>query len=117
MAGNALQRLMHLDGEGYFSDPDEWNKGVAELRAQQLGIDVLSEAHWTIIHHIRQHYLQHGSLPSMSHICRAHHLAPQAWTELFRHGPAEAWKIAGLPDPGEEAKAYMANEDPEPLRH
>jgi len=26
--------------------------------------------------------------------------------QLF-HGTREAWRIAGLPDPGEEARAYM----------
>jgi dissimilatory sulfite reductase related protein len=108
---------MHLDEEGFFIDPHEWNLELAELRARQMGIPELSEAHWTIIFHIRQHYLLHGSLPSMSHICRAHHLDRQVWRELFQHGPTEAWKIAGLPDPGEEARAYMANEDPRPLWH
>ena len=117
MATVAIQEMMHLDGDGFFIDPNEWNEALAELRARQMGIDTLSDAHWTIIHHIRQHYLQYGSLPSMSHICRAHNLDREAWMELFHHGPVEAWKIAGLPDPGEEAKAYMANEDPYPMRH
>lgn len=27
-------------------------------------------------------------------------------------GPLEAWKVAGLPDPGEEARTYMENLEP-----
>lgn len=117
MAIQSAHEMMSLDAEGYFTDPKAWNPGLAELRANQLGIGSLSDEHWTIIFHIRQHYLLYGSLPSLSHICRAHNLNREAWMQLFHHGPVEAWKIAGLPDPGEEAKAYMANEDPDPCTH
>lgn len=45
--------------------------------------------------------------------------SPSGWNDPAEHcvkqlfgGPLEAWRIAGLPDPGEEARAYMANMEP-----
>jgi tRNA 2-thiouridine synthesizing protein E len=42
----------------------------------------------------------------MSQVCRTHDLDRNAIKNLFG-GCRQAWRIAGLPNPGEEAKAYM----------
>ena len=99
-----------FDDEGFLKDPHMWNEVLAERMARELGIERLTRAHWDVIRYIREHYLSYGSLPVMSHVCRVSHLEKHAWHDLFDKGPKEAWKLAGLPDPGEEAKTYMENE-------
>jgi tRNA 2-thiouridine synthesizing protein E len=41
-------------------------------------------------------------------VCRELDLVSDCVCALFG-GPLEAWKVAGLPDPGEEARVYMEN--------
>jgi tRNA 2-thiouridine synthesizing protein E len=101
-----------IDDQGFVTDPDLWDRDLALAMAAQLGIDELSEIHWQVIDEIRAHYLEHGSLPWMGHVCRSLDLEDNCFYRLF-HGPLEAWKIAGLPDPGSEARIYMENEEPE----
>jgi tRNA 2-thiouridine synthesizing protein E len=45
-------------------------------------------------------------MPYMSRICRIMHLGKHGVQRLFG-SCREAWRIAGLPNPGEEAKTYM----------
>jgi len=66
----------------------------------------LGPDHWSVIFYLREHHLENGSLPVMSHVCRVMHLGKYAVEGLFG-GCREAWRIAGLPNPGEEAKSYM----------
>jgi tRNA 2-thiouridine synthesizing protein E len=99
------------DENGFLRDPGDWDRDLAGRMAARLGVDSLGEDHWRILEHIRQHRLQRGTLPWMAHVCRELELDEDCFLRLFG-GPIEAWKIAGLPDPGEEARVYMENEEP-----
>ncbi len=55
---------------------------------------------------MRGRYFENGSLPVMRLVCRANGLDRQKAHKLF--GSCKSlWRVAGLPNPGEEAKAYM----------
>lgn len=95
-----------FDEDGFLSDPALWSTQLAEDTARADGIGNLSEGHWAIIQLLRDHYLNFGALMPTSHLCRVSKQHPQCVSELFR-SMAEAWRIAGLPNPGEEAKSYM----------
>lgn len=95
-----------FDAAGFMLDPTAWNEDIARHMAKRDGIGPLTEAHWKIIHHLRHHWLDCHSIPAITHTCHLVGMGPQCLEELF-HGAREAWRIAGLPDPGEEAKAYM----------
>jgi len=45
-------------------------------------------------------------LPSLRRVCRATGLSRDEVHDLFG-GCLPVWRIAGLPNPGEEAKAYL----------
>lgn len=94
-----------FDHDGFLADPLKWNEEAARHIAADDGIDELSDAHWAIIRFLREHYLA-GGLPAVSHVCHANNFERQCIPSLFRSVRA-AWRIAGLPNPGEEAKAYM----------
>ena len=83
-----------------------WSEEVARQIAADDGIGELSEAHWKVIHTLREHFVQYGALPPMRLACDLNHLDPHCTDDLF-HGAYEAWHVAGLPDPGAEAMSYM----------
>ena len=97
---------LEFDEDGFLLDTDNWNRTIAEQIADADGIGSLSDVHWTIIQQLRNHYLEHGSMLPPSHICHMVQLDPHCITDLFQN-MREAWRIAGLPNPGEEAKSYM----------
>lgn len=97
---------LHFDEDGFLTDAQRWSKQVARMIAEMDGIGPLGPNHWAILYYLREHHLTYGSLPPMSQVCRTHDLDRNAIKNLFG-GCRQAWRIAGLPNPGEEAKAYM----------
>ena len=96
-----------LNPDGFLNKPQSWTREIASAIAHQDGLPELTHDHWVIIGELRDHYQKFGAaLPAFSHICHRHHLGKYCVDRLFR-SEREAWRIAGLPDPGEEAKAYM----------
>ncbi len=94
-----------LDEEGFLIDPSAWDRSFTEHRAMQSGI-TLSDKHWLLIDLIRDKYLRLGALPPMRSVCKKIGLHRQALKEQFG-SCLNLWKMAGLPNPGEEAKTYM----------
>lgn len=97
---------LNFDEDGFLRNPALWSERIAEQIAREDGIGELSEGHWSVIHYLRRHYLSFGSLMPVSHVCRVNQLDRSCVSGLFR-GLREAWRVAGLPNPGEEAKSYM----------
>ena len=96
-----------LDPEGFLCDPEVWTEELARAIAHTDGVPELTPDHWAIIHALREHYHRFGTAPpAFSHLCNTHQLGRHCVENLFR-SEREAWRIAGLPDPGEEARAYM----------
>ena len=94
------------DEDGFLLDSTSWNRRIARDMADLDGIGPLGPDHWAFIHYLREHHQSYASVPPMSQVCRTQHLDRHAVQRLFG-GCREAWRIAGLPNPGEEAKAYM----------
>ena len=83
-----------------------WNEELAQSIAIADGLGELTEAHWKVIHTLREHFVQYGALPPMRLACGVNQLDPHCTDELF-HGVYEAWHVAGLPAPGSEAMGYL----------
>lgn len=95
-----------FDQSGFLEDPLSWDESMARIIARNDGVE-LTPDHWLIIHSLRTHYFTYGAVPPMfAHLCVVNHLGKHCIDHLFT-SQREAWRIAGLPDPGEEAKAYM----------
>ncbi len=93
------------DQDGFLADPLNWDEDMARNIATDEGVSELREEHWAIIHFLRDHYVE-GGLPAVSHVCHANKFERLCIPGLFQ-SVRTAWRIAGLPNPGEEAKAYM----------
>jgi tRNA 2-thiouridine synthesizing protein E len=94
------------DKEGYLKNLADWNPNVAAALAAAEGIE-LSDAHWEIIHAIREFYQQFDHCPN-NRILVKHIKQTLSDTKgnsiyllgLFPEAPAKkAAKIAGLPRP------------------
>jgi tRNA 2-thiouridine synthesizing protein E len=93
-------RLIDVDGDGFMTNPDEWNEEVASLIAKYDGIDSMNEKHWAIVNIIRQNYEEKGNAPMIRTICQKAGLRLREIYELFPLGPARgACRVAGLPKP------------------
>ena len=92
--------------EGFVNEQGVWSEELAQRLAQQDGIGDLGEEHWRVIHSLRKHFLQYGAAAPERYACHTAELDEHCIHRLFRSS-REAWRIAGLPDPGEEYKAYM----------
>jgi TusE/DsrC/DsvC family sulfur relay protein len=94
-------KKLTLNEEGFLTDPQQWDKQVAEVLAKVAeGIDKLTPEHWAVIEFIRDHYEKTSLAPMVRSICKTTGLPLRRIYELFPSGPAKgACKIAGLPKP------------------
>lgn len=98
---------LRFDPEGFLLDPNYWNREVALTIASKSGHDTLVHDQWVMIATLRKYYFKYHSPPLMHFICHASHFGPHCMKTLFGDDAREAWRIAGLPNPGEEAVAYL----------
>lgn len=95
-----------MDEEGFLLDPNHWTPELATELAGAAGIEGLEDIHWQAIEFLRRKYLDLGALPPMRRVCR--HLGVDRYhVKTLFGGCRQLWQIAGLPNPGEEAKTYM----------
>lgn len=99
--------LPTCDEEGFLVDSGLWDKSVAGKLALMQGIEHLDSQQWNFITTLRQYYFTFHKLPPFRRVCHINHLGNNCANVLFSNHGIEAWRIAGLPDPGEEAKSYM----------
>ena len=93
------------DEEGFLIDPADWSHSFTERSAREKNI-TLNKKHWHLIKIIRDKYLRLGALPPMRSVCKAAGFEKHELKQTFG-SCLNLWKIAGLPNPGEEARAYM----------
>ena len=103
---NSRESTLLFDEDGFLVDPMLWTESVGHHIAETRDIGPLQAAHWQILHFLRDRYLRLGAMPPMRRICRDSALSKKDIKALFG-SCLEVWRIAGLPNPGEEAKAYM----------
>lgn len=100
--------LLELDENGLLLHPEDWSKDIAMVIAKELDIDLVTAEHWKVIEALREHYDRFGVAATIHNICHANH-KDKNWVHNLFHDCFNAWRVAGLPDPGEEAKAYLSD--------
>lgn len=97
-----------LDQHGFLASPENWNREVALILSKDLGIDIITADHWKVIDALRLHYARFGVAPAIHNVCHSFH-EKESWVHNLFINCLNAWRVAGLPDPGEEAKAYLSD--------
>ncbi|MFO7541481.1 MAG: TusE/DsrC/DsvC family sulfur relay protein [Thiobacillus sp.] len=95
-----------FDPDGFLIDPAMWTESLADRIAQTDGLAALSELQIGLLHALRREFLKHGVVTALSHVCHLTGQSADCLQQLFPN-PRQAWRIAGLPNPGEEALAYL----------
>lgn len=95
-----------FDEDGFLLEPAAWTIDLARDLALGEGIARLDYEHWRVLHFIRDYHARFGAAPLIRRVCRRSGLARSDVKRLFA-SCRSAWRIAGLPHPGEEAKTYM----------
>jgi dissimilatory sulfite reductase related protein len=96
-----------LDEDGLLRDFASWNEPLAEALARDEGLSGLTETHWKVIHAMRANFAKSGSAPTMHRVCRDAGVERREVNELFGYCLV-AWRVSGLPNPGEEARSYLS---------
>jgi tRNA 2-thiouridine synthesizing protein E len=94
------------DDNGYLLDHTSWTEGLAKHIAECEDI-TLTDAHWQIIHFVREFYMEYDSTPAIRALVNAlkTEFGPEVGNSrhlqrLLPKGPAKlASKLAGLPKP------------------
>lgn len=102
----ALFAAAAFDEYGFIIDENVWTPELAQQIANREGID-LTERHWLVLNHLRNKYQTLGGMPGIRSVCRSSGVPKHEVQRLF-DSCVNVWKIAGLVDPGEEARNYMA---------
>ncbi|MDX1282368.1 TusE/DsrC/DsvC family sulfur relay protein [Shewanella colwelliana] len=99
-------KQIETDPQGYLLNVGDWNEEVAMIIASKENIE-LSDAHWEVIHFVRNFYLEFNTSPAIRVLVKA--ISQSLGAEkgnskylytLFPTGPAkQATKVAGLPKP------------------
>jgi len=105
---NSVSSPPRFDEDGLLTNPMDWSEGLAREIARDNGINELTDEHWQVIGALRAHYTKHGVAPAMMQICSRYH-KDQYWVHDLFHTCLNAWRVAGLPNPGEEAKTYLSD--------
>jgi dissimilatory sulfite reductase related protein len=92
--------FVETDAEGFLTDPEQWNRELAEEIARENGIPELTDRHWLVIEFMRFKFLTTGSAPSIRSLGKESGVPVKELYELFPRGPAKlAAKIGGIPKP------------------
>jgi len=95
-----------FDPDGFLIDPAMWSESLADRVAQADGLGELNDLQLGLLHALRREFSKHGTVTALSHVCHLTGQSADCMQHLFP-SPREAWRVAGLPNPGEEAKSYM----------
>jgi tRNA 2-thiouridine synthesizing protein E len=92
-------REVHVDGEGFMTEYDEWTEELASTLAANIGIE-LSDAHWDVIRFLRDDYRSQGETPTLRRVTMVGGIPTKDLFGLFPKKPAKKMSyIAGLPKP------------------
>lgn len=100
-------KQVELDAEGFLVRFEDWNEQVAAVLAEQEGVDPLTEDRLDILKFLRAYYKKHNFFPILRAVCKNVLQPRDCVTEKFID-PVKAWKIAGLPNPGEEVLEFRS---------
>jgi tRNA 2-thiouridine synthesizing protein E len=92
-------RTVHVNEEGFLTDPAEWDEQLAKSLAAQIGID-LTDEHWKAIRFLREDFASQGETPTLRRISTVGGIPTKTLFQLFPQKPAKKLAyVAGLPKP------------------
>lgn len=92
--------IVDFDAEGFMSNPNQWNKDIAEVLASEIGITPLTDRHWAVIEFVRSDAEETGEAPTLRRITQKAGVPTKELYQLFPKGPAKKVAyVSGLGKP------------------
>lgn len=96
LAGTTVE----VDDEGFFVDPGTWTEDMASELAAHVGVDELTEDHWTVIKFCRTDFAAKGESPTLRRVSTEAGVPTKQLFQLFPKKPAKKMSyVAGVPKP------------------
>jgi TusE/DsrC/DsvC family sulfur relay protein len=96
---NIAGRALHVDDEGFLTSYDEWDEGLSQDLAAQIGVD-LTEEHLRVLRFLREDFSEHGETATLRRVSMGTGVPVKRLFELFPKKPAKKMAyVAGLPKP------------------
>ena len=92
-------RTVHVNDEGFLTEPAEWDEQLATTLAARIGIE-LTDEHWKAIRFLRDDYAAQGETATLRRISTVGGIPVKTLFSLFPQKPAKKLAyVAGLPKP------------------
>ena len=92
-------RTVHVDQEGFLTEPAEWDEDLARSLSALLGIE-LDDRHWRILRFLRTDHASTGETPTLRRVSTSMQVPMKELFQLFPTKPAKKMAyVAGLPKP------------------
>ena len=89
-----------VNDEGFMTEFDEWNEDLGRELASMIGIDEMTDEHWTVVRFLRSDYAEHGETATLRRVSTVGGIPTKQLFVLFPKKPAKKMAyIAGLPKP------------------
>ena len=90
---------IHVNEEGFLTDPSEWDDALAATLATQIGI-TLTDEHWKVIRFLRKDFEEQGETATLRRTSTRGCVPVKTLFALFPQKPAKKMAyVAGLPKP------------------
>jgi TusE/DsrC/DsvC family sulfur relay protein len=90
---------IHVNEEGFLTDPTEWDDDLGKVLAAQVGI-TLTDEHWKAIRFLRKDFEAQGQTATLRRVSTVGGIPIKALFALFPAKPAKKMAyVAGLPKP------------------
>ena len=90
---------IHVNEEGFLTDPSEWDDGLATALGEQIGI-TLTDEHWKAIRFLRKDFDEMGETATLRRVSTVGAIPIKELFALFPAKPAKKMSyVAGLPKP------------------
>jgi tRNA 2-thiouridine synthesizing protein E len=82
------------------TDPGEWTEELAPALAKEIGIDELTDGHWTVIRFLRDDFATEGQTATLRRVSTMANVPTKELYRLFPKKPAKKMSyISGLQKP------------------
>ena len=90
---------IHVNEEGFLTDPTEWGDDLAAVLAAQIGV-TLTDEHWKAIRFLRKDFEEQGQTATLRRVSTVGGIPIKTLFALFPAKPAKKMAyVAGLPKP------------------
>ncbi|MEZ0448347.1 TusE/DsrC/DsvC family sulfur relay protein [Cellulomonas sp. ICMP 17802] len=90
---------VHVDAQGFLTEPSEWDDELATVLAAQIGL-TLTDEHRAVLAFLREDYAQRGETATLRRASSGSGVSVKDLFRLFPQKPAKKMAyVAGLPKP------------------